>query len=180
MRRLLCFLVCLALHALPPCSRADTPPTGCYGTYSVNVCYSPWKVVLAEPGYNGVVMRKGPFPDADPIYNTSSQPVVIPVNHHFGRCSNRDGGVANDCPDPGPRVNVNGFLWGYWPEYAKQGWIRYNVGGVVYASSDNSYAGTLCGPASFDFDCRYSKTNCASYHGCGGSQPPSSTCVTNY
>src|SRR5256885_896792 len=84
---------------------------------------------------------KGPFPDADPIYNTSSQPVVIPVNHHFGRCSNRDGGVANGCPDPGPRVNVNGFLWGYWPEYAKQGWIRYNVAGITYAVGDNSYTG---------------------------------------
>ena len=139
-----------------------------------------WKVVLAEPGYSGVVMRKGPFLNAEPIYNTSSQPVVIPVNHHFGRCSNRDGGATNGCPDPGPRLNVNGFLWSYFPGYAKQGWVPYNVGGVVYAVGDNSYTGTLCGPASFDFDCRYAKTNCTSYHGCGGNAASATACVTNY
>lgn len=170
----------LALWACVPSAQADTPPAGCFGTYSVNVCYSPWKVILAEPGYNGVVMRKGPSFDADPIYNSSSQPVVIPVNHHFGRCSNRDGGVDQGCPSPGPRLNVNGFLWSYFPEYAKQGWVPYNVGGLIYAVGDTSYAGTLCGPASFDFDCRYAKTNCPQYHGCGGSQPPASVCATNY
>jgi hypothetical protein len=174
-------LVGLAVAGAVFCAAAATPPSGCFGTYDVNVCYSPWKVVTAEPGYSGVVMRKGPYPNADPVYNTTTgQPVVIGVNHHFGRCSNRDGGVANNCPDPGPRVNVNGYLWSYFPEYAKQGWVPYNVGGIVYAVGDNSYTGTLCGPASFDFDCRYAKTNCVNYHGCGGSAAPSSTCVTNY
>lgn len=168
-------LTALLLPAL-----GEAPPTGCYGTYSVNVCYSPWKVVAAEPGYNGVVMRKGPSFAADPIYNTSNQQVVIPVNHHFGRSSNRDGGATNNCPDPGPRLNVNGFLWSYFPEYAKQGWVPFNVGGVVYAAGDTTYVGTLCGPAAFDFDCRYAKTNCVKYHGCGGSQPPTSTFATGY
>src|ERR1043165_10035073 len=84
-------LVGLAVAGAVFCAAAATPPSGCFGTYDVNVCYSPWKVVTAEPGYSGVVMRKGPYPNADPVYNTTTgQPVVIGVNHHFGRCSNRD------------------------------------------------------------------------------------------
>lgn len=156
-------------------ARADTPPSACFSTYNINVCYSPWKVVQAEAGHQGLVMRKGPSFDADPIYGPDNTPVTIPVDHHFARSSNRDGGVANGCPSPGPRKNVDGWLWVYWPEYAKQGWVPWNVNGVTYAVGDLAYTGTLCGPAAFDFDCRYPGSACPKYHGCGGSQVPSST-----
>lgn len=151
---------------------AGEAPEGCYGTDRVNVCYSPWVVVRAEAGYSGVVMRKGPFADADPICRTDNSPVVIPVGGHFGRCSLRDGGVENGCPDPGARPTVNGFVWGYYVGYAKQGWIPYNVGGTAYSVEDPGWSGTLCGPAKFDFDCRYPGSACVQYHGCGGSPVP--------
>jgi hypothetical protein len=154
----------------PGTAQAACTPTQCYGTYNVNVCYSPWKIVAAEAGQSGLVLRKGPSFSADPVtYNNSTNPVVMSVGSHFGRCSNRDGGVSNGCPDPGPRPNQFGFIWGYWVDYAKQGWMPYSVNGVTYAVGDNGYTGTLCGPANFDFDCRYAKSACSQYHGCGGS-----------
>ena len=163
--------VCSWHYFTRPGRARRAPPT--VGRTSINILYSPWKVTNPEPGYSGVVMRKGPYPDANPIYNASTNlPVVIPVNHHFARSSLRDGGVASDCPDPGLRPSVNGYVWSYWPDYAKQGWVPCKVGGVTYSVEDNTYTGTLCGPARFDFDCRYPHEACPLYHECGGSPPP--------
>ncbi|MCC6483507.1 MAG: hypothetical protein IT209_01565 [Armatimonadetes bacterium] len=170
-------LLLVFLSAICGAAFADDVPVACYGTYDINVCYSPWRVVLAEPGYTGVVMRKGPSFDAEPIYRPNNTPVIIPIGDFVGRASNRDGGVANNCPSPGPRKNLDGWLWVYWPNYAKQGWIPYSVNGVKYAVGDSSYSGVLCGPAKFDFDCRYPGSACPKYHGCGGSPvPATATC----
>src|SRR5258708_4847592 len=49
----------------PQRAMAACTPTECYGTASVNVCYSPWKIVAAEPGQSGLVLRKGPSFSAD-------------------------------------------------------------------------------------------------------------------
>jgi hypothetical protein len=160
---------------------ACTLPAGCFGTVSVNVCYSPWLVTHAEAGQSGVVLRKGPSFSADPVTNGSTgAAVVVPVGGTFARCSNRDGGSG--CPDPGPRANQNGFLWGYWIGYARQGWMPYSVGGVTYATGNNGYTGTLCGPAGFDFDCRlgtqHPKSACNNT--CGGSGTGTPTCSTTY
>jgi hypothetical protein len=54
--------------------------------------------------------------------------------------------------------------------YRSQGWIPYNVGGVVYASGDNGYTGRLCGPAGVDFDCRYPGGSGCNYNGCNTGQ----------
>jgi len=158
-------------------ARADCLVTGCYGTVDINVCYTPWIVTAAEPGQSGVVLRKGPSFTADPVTNGSGAAVVIPVGGTFGRVSNRDGGSG--CPDPGPRPNQNGFLWGYWIGYARQGWMPYSVNGVTYATGNNGYSGTLCGPAGYDFDCRKAKSACPN-NVCGGSGVPSHTCSTTY
>jgi hypothetical protein len=157
---------------------ACTLPAGCFGTEDVNVCYTPWKCVAAEPGRtDGVVLRKGPSFTADPILHSDGvTPAVVPIGGHFGRCSNRTGSVANGCPDPGPRVNQHGFLWGYPTSFAKQGWMPYSVGGVTYAVGDNGYTGTMCGPAGADFDCRLAKSACTGYNGCGGAGVGSPTC----
>src|SRR5687767_4633721 len=70
-------------------------PAGCFGTESVNVCYSPWRVIAAEPGRtDGVILRKAPSFSAPPVTRTDGvTPTVIPINAHFGRCSNRTGSV---------------------------------------------------------------------------------------
>ncbi len=170
-----------SLLAKPTSAEASacTLPAGCFGTVDVNVCYSPWEVVASEPGQSGVVLRKGPSFSAAPVTKDDGvTTVVIPVGGIFGRCSNRTGGSG--CPDPGPRANINGFLWGYYTAYAKQGWMPYSVSGVTYAVGDNGYTGTLCGPANFDFDCRDAKSACPSYHGCGGSGYGSATCSVTY
>lgn len=161
----------------PQRALAACTPTECYGTVDVNVCYTPWKIVAAEPGQSGLVLRKGPSFSADPVtYNNSTTPVVMSVGSEFGRVSKRNGGSG--CPDPGPRPNQYGFIWGYWTGYAKQGWMPYSVGGVTYAVGDNGYSGNLCGPANFDFDCRRAKSACSQYHGCGGSGPGNPSCNT--
>lgn len=161
-------------------AQAACTPVECRGTVDVNVCYSPWKVVAAESGQSGVVLRKGPWFGAVPVTRPDGSIVVIPVGAHFARCSKRDGGVANGCPDPGPRPNNNGFLWGYWIGYGRQGWMPYSVGGVTYAVGDNAFTGTLCGPAGADFDCRYAKSACAGYNGCGGDGVGTPTCSQTY
>jgi hypothetical protein len=156
-------------------------PVSCYGTHDVNVCYSPWKVTGTEPGQtNGVVMRKGPSFDADPVLHADGTLGIIPVGGTVGRVSNRTGSVAGGCPDPGPRAAQNGFVWGYWLGFKKQVWIPHAVGGVAYSIPDPGYTGNLCGPASADFDCRKAKTDCASYNGCGGNGVGSPTCSATY
>ena len=162
--------------------QACTLPAGCFGTESVNVCYAPWRVVATEPGQsNGVVLRKAPSFSAPPVTRTDGvTPTVIPVGAHFGRCSNRTGSVSAGCPDPGPRPSQNGFLWGYWIGFARQGWMPYNVGGVTYAVGDNAWTGTLCGPAGADFDCRKAKSACSGYVGCGGAGIGDPTCSETY
>jgi hypothetical protein len=159
-----------------------TLPAGCFGTEDVNVCYTPWKVVAAEPGRSdGVVLRKGPSFSADPVTRTDGvTPTVIPIGGHFGRVSNRTGSVSNGCPDPGPRANQNGFLWGYWTGFHRQGWMPYSVGGVTYAVGDTGYTGTMCGPAAADFDCRLAKSACTGYNGCGGAGVGTPTCSETY
>src|SRR5581483_2766510 len=155
----------------PSKALANCTPSQCKSQNNVSVCYSPWKIVAAESGYSGLVLRKGPSFSADPVtYNNSTSPVVMSVGSEFGRASNNDPNAPGDgCGNPGPRANQNGFLWGYWTGYAKQGWMPYSVGGVTYAVGDNGYTGALCGPANVDFDCRNtSKSNCHSYNGCGG------------
>src|SRR5206468_533890 len=55
-------------------------PTECWGTVDVNVCYTPWKVVAAEPGQSGLVLRKGPSFSDDPVtYASNGAAIVIPV-----------------------------------------------------------------------------------------------------
>jgi hypothetical protein len=157
-----------------------TLPAGCFGTYDVNVCYTPWVVTAAESGYSGVVLRKGPSFSATPVTHQDGSTVVIPVGGHFGRVSTRTGSVSSGCPDPGPRPNQNGFLWGYWTGFVRQGWMPYSVAGVTYAVGDTSYTGTMCGPAGADFDCRKAKSACTGYNGCGGSDVGSPTCSETY
>ncbi len=158
-----------------------TLPTGCYGTESVNVCYTPWRVTGTEPGQsNGVVLRKGPSFSAAPVCHQDGSTVVISVGGHFGRVSTMSGSVSSGCPDPGPRPNQNGFLWGYWIGFPRQGWMPYSVGGVTYAVGDTSYTGNMCGPAGADFDCRKAKSACTNYNGCGGAGVGSPTCSETY
>lgn len=166
----------------PGNARADgCTPGQCKSTYETSVCYSPWKIVAAESGYSGLVLRKGPSFSADPVtYDNSTSPVVMSVGSYFGRTSKQDNSSPGDgCPNPGPRGNQYGFIWGYWTDYAKQGWMPYSVAGVTYAVGDNSYTGKMCGPANDDFDCRYAHSACTSYHGCGGSGI-SPSCPGNY
>lgn len=157
-------------------------PTGCYGTVDVNVCYTPWVVTTAESGVTGVFLRKGPWFDAEVVTQTDGTPVMIPVGGTFGRCSTRSGSVSGGCPDPGPRGNLGGFLWGYWVGYHRQGWIPYSVSGVTYATPESNYGPTLCGPAGFDFDCRlgsqHPKTDCTNT--CGGADVGSPTCSVTH
>jgi hypothetical protein len=156
-------------------------PAGCFGTEDVNVCYSPWKCVAAEPGRtDGIILRKGPQFSAAPVLRPDGSLVVIPINAHFARVSNRTGSVSQGCPDPGPRPNQSGFLWGYWIGYGRQGWIPYSVGGVTYSVGDNAFTGTLCGPAGADFDCRKAKSACSGYVGCGGASVGDPTCSETY
>lgn len=143
-------------------------PAGCFGTDVVNVCYAPWRVVAAEPGQTGLVVRKGPHFSATPVTYSDGSPVVVSIGGHFGRCSNRTGSIAAGCPDPGPRPSQNGFIWGYWQNYHRQGWMPYNVGGVTYAVGDSAYTGKFCGVATFDFDCRLPHSSCPNWTGCGG------------
>lgn len=143
-------------------------PAGCFGTDLVNVCYAPWVVVAAEAGYSGVVLRKGPHFSSTPVTYSDGSPVIISVGGHFGRCSNRTGSISAGCPDPGPRPNQNGFIWGYWQNYRRQGWMPYNAGGTTYAVGDNGYTGKFCGVGDFDFDCRYAGSACPKWTGCGG------------
>ena len=167
---------------------ADTPPDGCWGTYDVGVCYSPWIVTGSEPSVSGVYVRKGPSWNAPYCYSTShEEPVLIPTGEPFGRCSNKGGGYSENCPDPNPRVNFNGFVWGYWDyngsSWEKQGWIPYAVGGVTYSQGNTGWTGWACGPGDCDFDCRddghsdtYKRSHCPDYVGCGGGAKP--TCTT--
>ncbi len=149
-------------------------PAGCFGTDQVNVCYAPWVVVAAEAGQSGVVLRKGPHFSSTPVTYSDGSPVVISVGGHFGRCSTRTGSIAAGCPDPGPRPSQNGFIWGYWQNYHRQGWMPYSANGITYAVGDNSYTGKFCGAATFDFDCRYANSRgtagsaCPNWTGCGG------------
>ncbi len=153
-----------------------TLPAGCFGTVDVNVCYTPWLVTATEPGQsNGVVVRKGPNFSAAPVCRTDGTAIVIPVGGTFGRCSNRTGSVASGCPDPAPRVSQNGFIWGYWVGYQRQGWIP-----TAYATGNTAWTGTLCGPAAADFDCRKAKSACTSYNGCGGADVGTPTCSETY
>jgi hypothetical protein len=153
-------------------------PEQCWGQVDVNVCYSPWEVVAAEEGQDGVVLRKGPSFSADPVTYSTGGNIVIPVGDEFGRCSNRSGSVSGGCPDPGPRLSQDGFIWGYWPGYARQGWMPYSVDGVTYAVGDDSLA-TLCGPAGYDFDCRYAHSACP-MNACGGNPVGTPTCSQTY
>ncbi|MGI8967238.1 MAG: hypothetical protein ACR2H1_14285 [Limisphaerales bacterium] len=162
--------------------------TECRGTYDVNICYSPWKVVAAEPGMYGInglpgiALRKGPSFSAPVVTRSDGvTPNVLEVGHHFGRQSNRSSS-GTGCPDPGPRLSQNGFLWGYAPGISspRNGWWPYSVGGTTYAVGDDSYTGWMCGPAA-DWDCRYGgKSNCPSYNGCGGNQVSGETCSTSF
>jgi hypothetical protein len=143
--------------------------TECRGTDTVGVCYTSWKVTNAS----GIGVYKGPSFSAAPVTDTSGNPIIIPVNAHFGRVSNR---YSSSCGDPGPRPSYNGFLWGYWcTGTPRQGWIPYGTG---YAAGDSGWVGHCCGPAGADFDCTDPKSDCPSYHGCGGSPAPSGTCST--
>jgi hypothetical protein len=162
----------------PSKAMAQCTPEQCWGQVDVNVCYSPWEVVAAESGYDGVVLRKGPSFSADPVTYSTGGDIVIPVGAEFGRCSNRSGSVSDGCPDPGPRPNQFGFIWGYWPGYARQGWMPYSVDGVTYAVGDDSLA-TLCGPAGYDFDCRYAHSACP-MNSCGGNPVGDPTCSQTY
>ena len=161
---------------------ACTLPAGCFASEQVNVCYSPWRVIAAEPGQSsGVILRKAPSFSAPAVTLTDGvTPALVPINTIFGRCSNRTGSVSSGCPDPGPRPNQNGFLWGYPTNFHRQGWIPYNVSGVTNAVGDNAYTGSLCGPAGADFDCRKAKSACSGYVGCGGASVGDPTCSETY
>ncbi len=151
-------------------------PAGCFGTQDINVCYSPWKVVAAEAGQTGVILRKGPSFSSAPVTRQDGTAVLIPIGGHFGRVSTRTGSIAAGCPDPGPRPNQNGFIWGYWVGFGRQGWMPYSVGGTTYAVGDSGWTGTLCGPAQKDFDCRKPTGLCVEYVGCGGAGVGNPTC----
>lgn len=168
-------------HKQPEYDQACTLPAGCFGTVDINVCYTPWLVVAAEAGQSGVVLRKGPSFSAAPVTRTDGvTPTIIPVGGTFGRVSNRTGSVSGGCPDPGPRPSQNGFLWGYWVGFGRQGWMPYSVGGTTYAVGNTGWSGTLCGPAQKDFDCRKAKSACIEYVGCGGASVGSPTCSETY
>jgi hypothetical protein len=150
--------------------------TGCWGSKDVQVCYRPWRVVAPEPGRaDGIVVRKGPSFSA-PVLTSSHGIEVIPVGHHFGRQSAR---IGNPCgTDPGPRLQANGWLWisgnssdlGY---ARKSGWVPFYVGGTTYATGDNAFSGSTCGPCC-DFDCRHRQapyaSPCTRYNGCNSGQ----------
>lgn len=163
--------------------------TECRGSYDVNICYTPWKVVAAEPGMYGVnglpgiALRKGPSFSAPVVTRSDGvTPNVLEVNHHFGRQSKR-GGSSTGCPDPGPRLSQNGFVWGYGTGISspRNGWWPYSVNGTTYAVGDSSWAGWTCGPGPADWDCRYGgKSNCPEYNGCGGNQVSGETCSTSF
>jgi hypothetical protein len=152
----------------PASARADfCSIEECWGTDMVGVCYSSWIVTNAS----GIGVYKGPSFSADPVTDTTGSPIIIPVNAHFGRCSNR---YSSSCGDPGPRPAYNGFLWGYWcTGTSRQGWIPYGTG---YAEGDGGWSGHCCGPGNADFDCDDAKSACPGYHGCGGDPAPSGTC----
>src|ERR1700689_176753 len=70
----------------PSDARADfCGITECWGTNEVGVCYSSW--IVTNP--SGVNVYKGPSFSADLVTDSSGSPIVIPVNAHFGRVSNR-------------------------------------------------------------------------------------------
>lgn len=141
-------------------SPAETVICG-YARDQIAVCYAPWRVTRSEPhdalpdGFQGVALRKGPFPDADIVYR-NNRPVVVPVGGYFGRMSRRYGGIG--CPDPGPRPAQNGFVWGYPTPQSKAGnkpgWFAMEYEGTRFAEGDNTWPIVICGPASLDFDCR--------------------------
>ena len=115
---------------------------------------------LLPKGYKGVAIRKGPEPDAPIIYK-ENEPCIMRVGGAYGRQSERDGGVDNDCPAPPERAGMGagrGFYWGYPARSSgslnKGGWIAGEVDGVTYSEPYPDYPGKFCGPASLDFDCR--------------------------
>jgi len=157
---------------LPGCGGGSDPdarfqPKDCgIGRIDINVCYAPYRVVRSEPadllpkGYKGVAIRKGPEPDAPIIYK-ENEPCIMRVGGAYGRQSERDGGVDNDCPAPPERAGMGagrGFYWGYPARSSgslnKGGWIAGVVDGVTYSEPYPDYPGKFCGPASLDFDCR--------------------------
>lgn len=145
--------------------------TECRGTDEIGVCYTPWKVTA--PG--GIGVYKGPSFSAERVRDTGGNPIVIPVNAHFGRVSNR---YSSSCGDPGPRPSYNGFIWGYWcTGTGRQGWIPYGAG---YSEGDSGWSGSCCGPAGKDWDCTDPKSSCPEYVGCGGVGAGSGTCSQAY
>lgn len=160
----------------------DAPLPGAYGQGDVAVCYSPMRVVATEPdararGRTGVFVRKGPSLDAEPTLMNDGRPAMVPEGRHLGRQSRRRS-PGPGCRAPALRPAVNGFVWGY-PgddvESNKSGWIPVEVAGVRYAEPNDRYGlrpgdptRWLCGPRSFDFDCRSEASKRACGYRCGG------------
>jgi hypothetical protein len=155
-------------QAISPKKDPRYRPKDCgFGRARINVCYAPYRVEKSDArmylpkGYDeGVAVRKGPQRDAPIIYKYG-EPIVMRMGGIYGRVSDRDGGVANDCPAPPMRTGAGpggGFVWGYPTAssgtYNKGGWIPARVGGAVYTAPYDAYDHVICGPADLDFDCR--------------------------
>lgn len=153
---------------------ASAASRDCYGTISVQPCYSPWKVVAAEMLSDGVTVRRGPSRRAPAIGK-------VPVGGHVGRQSRR---IAATCGNnPGPRPSVDGWIWVspramrpgasscYQTEYpaVASGWIPMAQGPRTLLKPDPGFKGSVCGPHA-DFDCRYPQKAytkpCTCYNGC--------------
>ncbi len=172
-----------ALAADPERALAAGAPGGCtHGARTVNVCYSPWRVMASEParhlprGQRGVAVRKGPSPTA-PVLYADGAPVIVPVGGVFGRQSRRDGGADRKCPDPGPRpAEGEGFVFGYAlrdGRPTKSGWLAAGYGNRRFADEDTSASEIMCGPDSLDFDCRGDNASSPYRKQCGPRKPGS-------
>lgn len=140
---------------------------GCRDYNDVQTCYYPWINNISN------VLYKGPFAPYD-IVRTASAPndiVWLAPGEVVGWASLRSGGVINGCPYPGMRQGENGFIWAYSVSHSKFGWLYYDQG---YATPGGP---TVCGPTGKDFDCRYSKSACPAYNGCGTASQTSYTCI---
>ncbi|MEP6662343.1 MAG: hypothetical protein ABJC04_01650 [Verrucomicrobiota bacterium] len=138
---------------------------GCRDYNDVSTCYAAWTNLKTN------VLYKAPWSSEVVRYVSNNQPVILSPGMIFGRASLRTGGVSNGCPDPGPRPSESSsFIWGYSASHDKFGWLYYAQG---YATGGGP---AVCGPTGKDFDCRYSKSACPAWNGCGGNPQTPTTC----
>jgi hypothetical protein len=128
-------------------------------------------------GGTGVYVRQGPSFDSPIAVMNNGRPALVPEGTHYGRQSKRRA-AGPGCLAPALRPAVNGFVWGYPGDDVKSnksGWLPLEVEGVRYAERNDAYgteAGDptrwLCGPRTFDFDCRSEASKQPCEYRCSG------------